>query len=245
MRFETSHPVRLMPTLRSMLFRPLGVPFLTIGMVYGCTPITSVPVTITTSGVYCLTGNLTLAAPSAPAITVSANSVVIDFHGYRLNSGTTAPLSGVGIRVDTPHATVRNGHIVGFSVGVFSFAKATIVEDMRLSNNHQSGVDSEGLDTVVRRNVCVLNELANCIRIGAGGSRVVDNDIAGVPEGGGTGIFISGLNAFVVGNRLTRLSVGIQFGAYGSGKYRDNLTSNVREPFVTGGGAGIDVGNNH
>ena len=43
-----------------------------------CTAITSVPVTITTEGIYCLKSHLTSAVPNVAAITVDADDVVPD-----------------------------------------------------------------------------------------------------------------------------------------------------------------------
>jgi hypothetical protein len=75
------------------------------------------------------------------------------------------------------------------------------------------------------------------------GTRVIDNDILGVtppPDGTAYGIFVVGVDALVVNNRITDSMVGIQFGASG-GKFRDNLTTSVTNPYV----GGTDAGNNN
>jgi hypothetical protein len=72
---------------------------------------------------------------------------------------------------------------------------------------------------------------------------VIDNDIHGPDQGGFNGIAVYGQNAFVVGNRLGRLYSGIWFdlNTQASGKYRDNLTTNVTLPYT----GGTDAGNNN
>jgi hypothetical protein len=44
----------------------------------------------------------------------------------------------------------------------------------------------------------------------------------------------------VIGNRLARSDLGIDYAAGSDGRYRDNLTSGVRVPFT----GGSDAGNN-
>ena len=63
-----------------------------------CTPVTSVPVTITTSGPHCLTDNLTFYGQSGSAITIQANRVVLDLNGHTLQG----PAAGQAV---TCHAT--------------------------------------------------------------------------------------------------------------------------------------------
>src|SRR5262245_12000504 len=44
-----------------------------------CTPITSLPTTITSPGVYCLTSDVSLSLLAGAAIDVAASNVVVDF----------------------------------------------------------------------------------------------------------------------------------------------------------------------
>ncbi|MEO8671233.1 MAG: hypothetical protein ABI411_07950 [Tahibacter sp.] len=85
-----------------------------------CTSITSVPFTISASGSYCLTGNLTSTVTgTAAAITIAANNVELDLNRHVLAGpgGTTA---GFGIyAIARSGLRIRNGTLRGFTRGVF------------------------------------------------------------------------------------------------------------------------------
>ena len=77
-----------------------------------CTPITSVPFTVSQSGVYCLDRNLTTAAGASHAIQISADDVTIDLNGYTLSGSGGTSTTTVGIAasgVNRRNITVRNG----------------------------------------------------------------------------------------------------------------------------------------
>lgn len=99
----------------------------------GCFPgdAAGLPVTITTSGTYALTGNLNVTGTSTDAIAVAVNDVTIDMKGFRI----TGPISCSGTPTTcTPAATggtgidgwgsspsnlvVRNGSITGMGTGL-------------------------------------------------------------------------------------------------------------------------------
>ena len=56
-----------------------------------CTAITSVPYTITTPGLYCLTSDLSTAMSSGNAITIQANSVVLELNSHKIG-GMAVPV---------------------------------------------------------------------------------------------------------------------------------------------------------
>lgn len=77
-------------------------------------PISSLPFTITQSGSYYLTTNLSVAV--AGAITISANGVTLDLNGFTLSStAPNAAAGGFGILLNGGWSdiTIRNGHIRG------------------------------------------------------------------------------------------------------------------------------------
>ena len=222
-----------------------------------CVPIAFAPTTISTSGAYCVTANLSSATIHAPAISVNASSVTLDFQGFRLRwtGSTSSGVAGVSIQPNKLNVTVRNGLVSGFTTGIESSAAGTIVEDMRLNNNDLGvAIRVGGEGSIIRRNSI---RLGNGIQVegsndpsdvaNTGSVRIVDNDIFG-PEtaqgsNGSNGIYIQSKNAFVVGNRLGRLYTGIWFDVLrqATGKYRDNLNTNVTTPYQ----GGTDVGNNN
>ena len=205
-----------------------------------CTAITSLPTTITASGVYCLTGNLTFTILSGGAITVNADSVVIDLNGYRLKHDPTVPnpvITAILISAGSDNVTIRNGlisSVEGAAVG--SYGKATIVEDVEFFNN-DTGIVIHDRHAIIRRNFCRANGVCVKILDGGSSSRVIDNDIIGDDTNNDEGIIVDASNVFVVENRLSRLEYGV-FYQYGTGKYRANLTLNVAIPFTNGTDAG-------
>lgn len=214
-----------------------------------CTAISTVPAVISSSGVYCVTATLTYTSIHAPAINVTQNGVVIDFNGFKLQWSGSVSSGNAAIKIDGLNVTIRNGLISGFETGIESYGDATIVEDMRLHNNDLGISIQEGAEgALIRRNYI---RLGNGIEVygttlgetGNGSTRIIDNDIHG-PDAttGFNGILIHARNAIVERNRLGRLASGIWFNplTQATGKYRDNITTNVTIPYT----GGTDTGNN-
>ena len=83
------------------------------------TPISSAPYTITTSGSYYLTTNLTVA--TGDAITINADGVTLDLNGFTISS-TASPATGTAILLTIPANTsyrrniaIHNGPLKGGS----------------------------------------------------------------------------------------------------------------------------------
>jgi hypothetical protein len=121
------------------------------------TPISSLPFTITNSGSYFLTTNLT-GASGLNGITVSANNVALDLRGFTL---TGVPGSQNGIFVNTnnnySNLTVQNGTMNGWgSVGINADTlTGGGFSDLSLVNNGSDGLDS-GHSAQVRH--CLANQ---------------------------------------------------------------------------------------
>ena len=86
-----------------------------------CTAITSLPYTISTQGVYCLTDHLSTAITTGNAITINTNNVVLDLNGFKLG-GLSA---GLGTQAHGIYAyqrqniTIKNGTVRGFFIGIY------------------------------------------------------------------------------------------------------------------------------
>lgn len=255
----------------------------------GCTEITYVPITISSSGVYCLTGNLETSEISGDAIYISADNVVIDLNGWTLDgSGGGISTDMIGINIfGGNNVTIRNGTIHGFHTAIDSFGSdSNLYEDLRIDMNTNRGLSLWGDYTIVRRNqivntgdqtgAAVDGQDAAAIHIRGAGVRVLNNEISntyGVLSGQDAwamylqsaddaviegnridsvesfdrfpgGISINSSDDVIArGNSITSASTGIYFMSPSTGKYMDNLTSNVPTPF--GGSGGIDAGGNN
>ncbi len=191
-----------------------------------CTPITSVPATISSSGVYCLTGNVTLSAPGVAVHVLSVKDVVLDLNGHSI----TGPGSGTAVLVeDASRVTVRNGSIVsvGRAVYVTSNSYNATIEDLRaLGTGSQPTIESQGWGDTIQRNWI---ERGNpVIRTSGGASRVSDNDIFNATSG----IDMAGTAAFVEDNRVTRTGAASGYGIRTSGT-RVVLSRNNVSGFAT------------
>ncbi len=99
-------------------------------------PISSLPFTVTKSGSYYLTTNLTVASGSG--ITVNADDVSLDLGGWTLASSAG---SSVGILSFSTNLFVRNGTVRGFGIGLqLNFASETKVERVNAVDNSSVGI---------------------------------------------------------------------------------------------------------
>jgi len=224
-----------------------------------CTAITTLPYTIATQGIYCLTGDLSTSITAGNAITIDTNNVVIDLNGHKLgglSAGTGTNAVGISA-FQRQNITVKNGTIRGFYLGInitdntpYTTSQGHVIEDVRADQNTGTGIALYGRGVLVRHCQVVAtggstshgpNTGAVGIQVVGPGARVVDSDVAAViKQGTGTAWAIllgpNSPDAMIVGNRLTQADVGIQITS--TGKYRDNLTSSVATPFTGGTDAG-------
>jgi hypothetical protein len=75
------------------------------------TQINSVPYTINSPGLYCLSGNLSYISTTGNAITVNANDVTIDLMGFSLTGPGKGSGINYGIRINSgcTNVEIRNG----------------------------------------------------------------------------------------------------------------------------------------
>lgn len=124
-------------------------------------------ITISQSGSYYLTGNLSVSTGNA--IIVNAAGVALDLAGFNITSSATSA-SGTAIEINQPNVTVRNGLILsgvdydsgasgdqfsgsGFSKGIYSALNKNVVID----NITVNGVDFEGISCVSSEGTRIRN----------------------------------------------------------------------------------------
>jgi hypothetical protein len=150
------------------------------------TRITSLPYTITKSGNYELTGNLT--ANGTDGIDVNVSNVVINLNGFSITQSSAG--SGSGIKdVSFSNVVVSNGTISGFAAGVI-LGDETAVSNCEVQNVRVLGaifgVLLYGSDALVK----------NCSIVGTGASN-------------SSGISIVGVNGEVRNCNITLATTGI------------------------------------
>lgn len=231
----------------------LLVALMATGVSAACTAIDMIPFTIQKSGSYCLTKDLPLKA-GAVAILVETDQVVIDLGGHRLvGQGEDG---SYGIRSEKG-ATVRNGTISGFHVGIAG-GSGSVVEYLRVEKNTRTGILVTGDGSLVRNNIVTdaraMFEAYGIVAMGAR-NRILDNTILemkGALDGRGFGIrvYTAGENV-IEGNRISNaVPIPNTFGILVAGPesrenaVKTNTITNMEKGVVyEQGGNGINRGN--
>lgn len=247
---------RINGLMASALLLTFGVAQHVRGETTDCTPIQSLPTTISAQGIYCFVDDLTTNATTGNAIEITTSNVTIDMNGWKLGGlaaglGTTAR----GIASNGPNnITIRNGNVRGYLIGVELLGgQGHVIEDVRAERNRQIGLKSSGNGVLIRRNQVVDTGGSTAaadasiwgMEVLGSGPRVLGNDVSGVTAAGNgdvNGIRVVGAaNAIVSDNRVTGISAssgdsaGILIGL-SEALVANNIVSSV--------GTGLDTGVN-
>jgi hypothetical protein len=202
----------------------------------GCTNfVTSVPMTISTPGTWCFTGNLATAA-AGEAVTIAADDVTLDCNGFKLDgTSRTQTTNAIGIRAgDVSGITVRHCHVRGFSAGIVLAPPQDqgqtgrhLVEDNLVDRCTEQAILVVGDNSVVRRNrVLKTNSVAQTGAFGItayGIVDVLDNVVSDV-------------------HALDTTAGGLWIGSHTGGSIRGNLVRGVSRSGVHGGIFGLYLG---
>ena len=234
--------------LASLLFPSLHVAPAVAETWATCTgTIASLPAVISSQGTWCLAQDLSTAATSGAAITISANNVTIDCNGHRIgNLAAGAATTATGVLAEgRRNATLRGCHVRGFASGIHLTGAVSgqvtssghIVEDVVVEASTMQGIVVKGRDSIVRRNRVLdigLNPqglpVAGIAVVGT--VDVVDNlvdgaasDAAGI--GPTWGIYAEGLDGILIARNRVR---GVLPGAgYGYGIFYVGTASALSE----------------
>lgn len=233
-----------------------------------CTVISSVPFTISVSGIYCLNTNLNTNISTGAAITISADDVVLDLNGRLLNGTAGLATFADGIFATAAfgprkNITIKNGTVRGFlrAIQIFDSAPFTnsyghLIEDIQIDRNTFGGIVVNGKDCVIRNNNVIstggstffgANAQAIGIAIGGSGHRVTGNNVAHVTKSGtaiASGIATNATDFLIVNNQISNADIGLNMGG-STGKFRDNITSGVTTPFSLPNVGVVNAGNNN
>ena len=202
--------------------------------------IDSLPVVISTQGVWCLRQNLATAVTFGNAIDVQTNNVTIECNGFKVgNLGAGTASIAVGISAESRrNITVRGCNFRGFglAVAVGGTGSGHIVEDNRTEGALLAGIMVQGDNGVVRRNLVLdvgpstFFSDYNAAGIAVTGTTdVIDNTVSFVHaagEGSAAGIYGGGTGALFRGNRVREVTApaGVEQGIVATGgmSVRDN-----------------------
>lgn len=200
-----------------------------------CVEVTSLPVTISVPGNYCLIGNQTVNMNSGNAITIAANDVVLDCLNFSIrNLATAANGSSNAINITNRNTvTVKNCRILGgFTSGIWAYqnnAAANANYYINLVDNYIAGPFWYGI-------------LAYGSAIEIRNNRIYD--VGGQLNGFAMGIRVAGSNVsgqprfHIVKDNLIAGTNSPYNNAYGV--YSDNSTAGI---FIDNGISGTSAGN--
>lgn len=103
------------------------------------------PIGLNAPGRYVLTSNLSPVGTGA--IEIQADGVMLDFRGFSLLGAASA--GATGIEITGQHATLSNGRIDGFGIGLETSDDGVRLERMTFSNNGSEGAILGGAGLVV------------------------------------------------------------------------------------------------
>lgn len=185
-----------------------------------CTPITSLPATITVTGIYCLTGRLGTSQISGNAITINANDVTIDLNGWKVDDHSAGTGSqAVGIYSTANDVIIKNGLVHGFYIGIDLEGSGDVVQDVLADTNLHIGIQTTGPGALLEHNQVV----------NTGGTTNTSVGVRGI-ESGGTGAtvsdnIVSGVTVTTSGH--SEIGIGVN-GA--NNIVRNNVVSNSALP---------------
>ncbi|HVC28976.1 MAG TPA: hypothetical protein VNF48_05430 [Gammaproteobacteria bacterium] len=211
-----------------------------------CTPITSLPATIMTQGLYCLTGNLATSETSGAAITINANNVTLDLNGWKVGGqGAGTGTQAYGIYSSATNVTIKDGIVRGFYFGILLNGQGAVVQNMMVNQNTFVGISVDGLGSLVEHNQVVdtggstINSSVDAYGISSGsGALVSDNMVSGVTATGSgqeTGISIDGTNSIARNNVVSNTALppsGVT--AYGIENFQGIALNNTVSNFGVG-----------
>ena len=180
--------------------------------------ITSLPVLISTQGVWCLKQDLATGITAGNAITINTYNVTIDCNGFKLGGlAAGAGTAAIGIyELSQLNATVRHCRVRGFYFGLnFDGGGGNhLIEDNRFDGNTYVGMRVAGAGSIIRRNVVADTGGSTQPTTDAYGIRTVDsvdvqdNTVSGVAAASGSSAAAIGIycydnpNGSVSGNRV-------------------------------------------
>jgi parallel beta-helix repeat protein len=172
------------------------------------TPISSVPVRITTPGSYCLTSDLQVTNPDSNAIVVDVDDVTIDLMGYNLIGPGSGQGRGIYINARA-NVEIRNGTIRDFGAeGIYEigivgpqgnqrYGYGHRIIDVRSSSNGSDGIYLFGVAHLIKD--CTISENGNAGILVGSGSTITGNTIL---ENVGDGLYASSTST-ITGNTIS------------------------------------------
>lgn len=191
-----------------------------------CTPISALPITLSSAGVYCLTQDLVLAGTGGVAVFINADSVTLDLNGHALRSNAAGNMSTFGVSVvGQKYFTITDGTIVGFAQAVYvgpagsTPAKSGLISNLKVQRTYTIGISALCDGCVVRDNMVTETNIpasfggnaAIGIGVSGTGNQVIGNRVFNTfsqPGDPAFGISVSGSNSNIANNYSVNDHIG-------------------------------------
>jgi hypothetical protein len=208
------------------------------------TPIGTAPFTISASGSYYLTGNISVGTSAANAITINADNVTLDLNGFTISSthptGSSAGIALTGVR---KNVQMRNGIIRGTTVysspnftggGFLSGISCPAgVRNVRISGVTVEGVRDDGIAAQASNNTSIVESCHahTCPGNGITAGIVRGSTVAGVGTIGIQAVSVSDCVAVSVGTASSTHAINADtvLNSRGSASGGTGITANVAE----------------
>ncbi len=157
----------------------------------GCTAISTAG-TISNSGLYCLTADITVS--SGNGIIISTDDVVLDLNAHTISGSGTAS-NGI-TAYQKSNITIRNGTITGFVAGIALMTDSgtptsgNLIEEMNLIDNKITSISLSGEGSIVRNSRVIgttnsgTSTVQGIVLTHADGGSILNNDISGTAAQG-------------------------------------------------------------
>jgi len=217
----------------SLIFLTLLTVWLTVWAGDGQIDIATLPFTISQSGSYVVTCDLSLSTTNTNGITISANDVTLDLNGHTLRGpGKAAGTSGSGIYLGSTryNIAIRNGVVRDWRLIGVSAANArnSQFESLQCYYNGTHGL-AIGRGCIAKENTCGFNDFEG---ISAEGSTIIQNMCYNNGRNG-----IDGTSGCLIESNNCRYNAGVGIdGGISAIISKNNCYSNT--------GDGIQVSNN-
>jgi parallel beta-helix repeat protein len=194
------------------------------------------PYTISNTGSYRLTGNLTVPG-TADGIDITAAGVTLDMNGFSITGNTGL---GTGINNSDGEATVENGKIVGFSTAVAGGSFA-IIRKVHAEENSHYGIQV-GDNSVVEGCSSSFNGGPTAIGIACFNGCEISGNIAN--QNGADGIDCTGIGC-VISRNTANLNGKVGINCSGSGcQISGNTADSNGTSGISCGGSGCLISGN-
>ena len=178
----------------------------------------SFPITISSSGSYKLTGNITCSTNNVNAITITADNVTLDLNGFTITGpGYSHGDSGNGIQIGSGTAiyniTITNGNIKNFrKKGIYEYtARMVTLTNLNLYHNGEWGVYLAGGYPGMVENCLFRQNGPGDDDIATGGLRIYCNTIVrnnNMYWNEGYGIYVASSENIIERNSVSTTSSG-------------------------------------